>query len=238
MIPNEPDFLNYLKIEDMELTGKYGFPKIKGIRLKHPEKVKLLGFNYATNPNTPDKDKKWVHFFLPDYRFQQVWNNPQKYISCFSQYKGITSPDFSCYVGMPKAMQIFNVYRMAFLTAYYQRYGIKVLPSVTWGEPDTYDWCFSWIPKGSAIVCSTVGCMQNLDSTKAFLKGWERMIEVVEPSDIIIYGKAIPEMDVVYAGYHRVPSMMEERRNTALWKEPKNWSRILQTENPKLEKRA
>ena len=31
MIPNEPDFLNYLKIEDMELVGKYGFPKVKGI---------------------------------------------------------------------------------------------------------------------------------------------------------------------------------------------------------------
>ena len=219
----------------MAFTGPFDFPRIKGIRLKHPNNVRLLGFNYATNQKTVDKDKLWVHFFLPDYRFQQVWNSPQRYINVFKRYRGIVSPDFSCYVGMPKAMQIFNVYRMAFLTAYYQRYGIKVIPSVTWGEPDTYEWCFSWIPKGSAVVCSTVGCMQSKDSTIAFLKGYEKMVETLEPSDIIVYGKAIPEMNDIYDGFHRVPSMMEMRRKTALWQEPKNWGQILQEERDKIE---
>ena len=235
MIPNEPDFLNFQKIGNMELQGEYGFPKIKGIKLKHPENVELIGFNYATNKKTQDKEKLWVHFFLPDYRFQQVWNNPQNYIECFQQYKGICSPDFSCYVGMPKAMQIFNVYRMAFLTAYYQRYGIHVLPSVTWGEPDTYDWCFSWIPKGSAVVCSTVGCMQNKESTMLFLKGYEEMVSRIEPSEVIIYGKAIPEMRPITPEFHRVPSMMEMRRETALWKQPKNWGKIAEAPQQRLE---
>lgn len=235
MIPNEPDFLNFQKLGNMELQGEYGFPKIKGLKLKHPENVELIGFNYATNKKTQDKEKLWVHFFLPDYRFQQVWNNPQNYIECFQQYKGICSPDFSCYVGMPKAMQIFNVYRMAFLTAYYQRYGIHVLPSVTWGEPDTYDWCFSWIPKGSAVVCSTVGCMQNKESTMLFLKGYEEMVSRIEPSEVIIYGKAIPEMRPITPEFHRVPSMMEMRRETALWKQPKNWGKIVEAPQPRLE---
>lgn len=235
MIPNEPDFLNFQKIGNMELQGEFGFPKIKGLRLKHPEEVRLLGFNYATNKKTEDKESQWVHFFLPDYRFQQVWNNPQNYIECFKQYKGICSPDFSCYVGMPKAMQIFNVYRMAFLTAYYQRYGIHVLPSITWGEPDTYDWCFSWIPKGSAIVCSTVGCMQNKESTRLFLKGYEEMCKRIEPSNIIIYGKAIPEMKEYSKDFHRVPSMMEMRKETGLWKKPENWGKIAKAPDLKLE---
>lgn len=235
MIPNEPDFLNFQKIRGMQLQGEYGFPKIKGLKLKNPAAIELLGFNYATNKKTENKDKLWVHFFLPDYRFQQVWNHPENYVECFQQYKGICSPDFSCYVGMPKAMQIFNVYRMAFLTAYYQQYGIHVLPSVTWGEPDTYDWCFSWIPKGSAVVCSTVGCMQNVESTRLFLKGYEEMCSRIEPSDIIIYGKAIPEMRTVTPEFHRVPSMMEMRRETALWKQPKNWGRIDEASVKKLE---
>ena len=235
MIPNEPDFLNFQKIENMEFQGEYDFPKIRGIKLKHPENVELIGFNYATNKKTQDKEKLWVHFFLPDYRFQQVWNHPENYIECFQQYKGIVSPDFSCYVGMPKAMQIFNVYRMAFLTAYYQRYGIHVLPSVTWGEPDTYDWCFSWIPKGSAVVCSTVGCMQNKESTMLFLKGYEEMVSRIEPSEVIIYGKAIPEMRPITPEFHRVPSMMEMRRETVLWKQPKNWGKIAEAPQPRLE---
>lgn len=239
MIPNEPDFLNYLKIRDMKLLGPYGFPKVKGVRLKHPDDVKLLGFNYATNPKTKDKEKKWVHFFLPDYRFQQVWNNPARYIDTFRQYKGICSPDFSCYVGMPKAMQIFNVYRMAFLSAYFERYGIKVLPSVTWGEPDTFSWCFDWVPKRSAVVVSTVGCMQNKQVTQEFLKGYEKMLEVVEPYQVILYGKVSDDIKAMYPDYVRVPDFMELRKQTALWKQPKHWGEILEaTDNlPKLEEK-
>lgn len=233
MIPNEPDFLNYLKIRDMELLGQYGFPRVKGVRLRSPEDVRLLGFNYATNPKTKDRDKQWVHFFLPDYRFQQVWNNPQKYIECFKQYKGICSPDFSCYIGMPKAMQIFNVYRMAFLSAYYERYGIKVLPSVTWGEPDTYDWCFDWVPKGSAVVVSTVGCMQNKKATAEFLKGYEVMLDKVKPYQVILYGKVSEDVEAMYPEYVRVPDLMEMRKATALWKQPQNWGNILEADTRK-----
>lgn len=235
MIPNEPDFLNYLKIRDMELLGPYGFPRVKGIRLRNPEDVKLLGFNYATNPKTKHKDRQWVHFFLPDYRFSQVWNHPERYIDVFKQYKGICSPDFSCYVGMPKAMQIFNVYRMAFLSAYFERFGIKVLPSVTWGEPDTYDWCFDWVPKGSAIVVSTVGCMQNNKAQAAFLKGYEEMCKRVKPYQVVCYGVATPAMNDFGPEYIRVPTMMETRKETGLWREPKNWGQIMSAQSPMIQ---
>lgn len=228
MVLHEPDFLNFQKQLNMEKVGAYGFPRVKGVRLKHPDDTRLIGFNYATNPKTRDKDKQWVHFFLPDYRFQQVWNQPTKYIECFKQYKGICSPDFSCYIGMPKAMQIFNVYRMAFLSAYYEQNGIKVLPSVTWGEPDTYSWCFDWVPKGSAVVVSTVGCMQNKKATVEFLKGYEKMLEVVNPYQVILYGHVSKDVEEMYPTYTRVPDLMELRKSTALWQQPKNWDMIMQ----------
>ena len=238
MTKNEPDFLNFLKVRGMTLQGEYGFPKIKGIKLKHPESVKLLGFNYATNPSTKNKEDLWVHFFLPDYRFQQVWNNPQNYIECFKQYRGIISPDFSMYVGMPKAMQIFQVYRQAFLTSYYQQYGIKVIPSVIWAEPDTFDWCFDWIPKGSAIVCSTVGCVQNKEARKAFLIGYEAMLDRVQPSDIIFYGHEIPEATQMWGGeFHRVPDMMEVRKKTVFRKIPEHWEKIEMIGTKKIEEK-
>lgn len=238
MVVGESDFLNYLKIQNMELLGPYGFPKVKGVRLRHPEDVRLLGFNYATNKKTEDKDKQWVHFFLPDYRFQQVWNHPENYIECFKQYKGICSPDFSCYIGMPRAMQIFNVYRMAFLSAYFERYGVKVLPSVTWGEPDTYDWVFSWIPKGSAVVVSTVGCVQNKKATVEFLKGYEKMLEVVDPYQVILYGHITDDIVRVYPEYTRVPDLMEVRKATSLWRQPKNWGTIMEVKNPQIEEKG
>lgn len=238
MIPNEPDFLNYKKIENMELLGEYGFPKVKGIKIRHPENVDFIGFNYATNPKTQDKEKQWVHFFLPDYRFQQVWNNPQSYIDCFKQYKGILSPDFSCYIGMPKAMQIFNVYRMAFLSAYYQRFGIHVLPSLTWGEPDTFKWCFDWVPKHSAVVVSTLGCMQNKETIKFFMKGFEKACEIVEPYQVIIYGKVNDDVMKVHPDITRVQTFLEKRREAGMRTTPKEWKYIPEVAVPRLEKRC
>ena len=236
MLKNEPDFLNFKKARDMELTGEYGFPKIKGIHLNHPENVRLLGFNYATNPATKDKDKQWVHFFLPDYRFQQVWNQPQRYINVFKQYRGIVSPDFSVYVGMPKAMQIFQVYRMAFMTAYYQQFGIKVIPSVTWAEEDTYDWCFNWIPKGSAVVVSTVGCVQNKAARAAFLQGFEAMLNRVEPSEIVLYGHEIPEATQMWGReMNRCPDMMEMRKRGPLAPKKSVEYKLLEEGNKRLE---
>ena len=110
-----------------------------------------------------------------------------------------------------------------------------MLPSVTWGEPDTYEWCFSWVPKGSAVVVSTVGCMQNKQATREFLKGYEKMLEMVEPYQVIIYGHRSDDIKAIYPEYVRVPDMMEMRKQTALWKQPKHWGEILEAEKPKLE---
>ena len=116
MTTNEPDFLNYMKtIESgIELAGAYDFPVVKGIKFKKLKSPELIGFNYATNPATEDKEKKIVHFFLPDYRFQQVWNNPDKYMDHLKCFHSVTMPDFSIATGnsgMPFALNIYNKYR-------------------------------------------------------------------------------------------------------------------------------
>ena len=238
MIPNEPDFLNFKKQLHMELVGKYGFPKVHGIKLRHPEDIKMIGFNYATNPKTKDKEKQWVHFFLSDYRFQQIWNHPENYIECFKQYKGIVAPDFSMYTSMPLAMQIYNCYRQAFMCAYYQEHGIKVLPAPGWSDEYSYEWCFDWVPHNSAVVVSTVGCMNSEYTKKLFLRGYEKMCETVEPFQVVIYGKVPKELSTITPEYYHHKDFMTMRKETDLWKQPKNWDTILETKNTtrKLEK--
>lgn len=218
MVNNEPDFLNWRKTENMELVGEFGFPKVKGIRLKHPDDTHFIGFNYATNSKTTDKEKQWIHFFLPDYRFTQVWNNPDRYIDVFKQYKGILTPDFSVYVGMSKAMQIWNVYRNSWLQAYYQQFGIKSIPSLTWADESTYDFCFDWVPKHSAVCISTVGCMQNREAYRLFIKGYDKALEVCEPSQVILYGTAKDEVIKMYPEANVVPSFITERKRQIIFK--------------------
>ena len=212
MVKNEPDFLNWMKTGDMEFVGKYDFPKIRGIKLKNPDELNMIGFNYATNPATKDKEKQWVHFFLPDYRFTQVWNNPDKYTELFRQYKGILTPNYSTYVGMSRAMQIWNIYRNCWLQAYYQMRGVKILPALLWSDEESYDYCFDWVPKHSAVVVSTVGCMQDKDAYRLFCKGFDKALEICEPAQVIMYGKVTDEVIRMYPEMRRVPSLMETRK--------------------------
>ena len=69
MTTNESDFLHFLKTRelDFDLVGKYEVPRLKGIKIKDLSSVKLIPFNYATNPqNMVDRENEFVHFYLPD----------------------------------------------------------------------------------------------------------------------------------------------------------------------------
>ena len=60
---------------------------------------------------------------------------------------------------------------------------------------------------------SSVGCMQNRESTRLFLKGFEKAMKAVEPAQVILYGKATKDVMNICPDLVRVPSFMEERKN-------------------------
>ena len=160
---------------------------------------KLVGFNYSIS----NKDKKCgIHFYLDDYQFERVWNYPERYINVFKQYECVLSPDFSLYLDMPLPLKIWNVYRSRLLGSYYQRNGIKVIPTISWGDKDTYQFCFEGIPNGSIVSISTIGIKQNKESYKIFKEGLDEMIRKIEPSKILVYGGKVEydygNIEVIY----------------------------------------
>ena len=148
----------------------------------------LIGFNYAK-----EKYSKCVglHFYLDDYQFERVWNKPERYIEIFKKYGCILSPDFSLYTDMPEPMQIWNIYRSRFLGQYYQKQGIKVIPTISWANENTYKFCFRGIPKGSVVSISTVGVIKSKEAKELWKKGVAEMIKQIKPSKILIYGNKI-----------------------------------------------
>lgn len=214
MTTNEPDFLHYKRTlaldPPMEFTGEYGFPKLRGICIKHLDSIDMIGFNYATQKGVDPNF--YIHFYLGDYKIEKLWKLPDRYLKVLSRYRGIILPDFSLYTNMPKALQIYNQYRNLWLGAYAQRKGIKVIPSVTWSTEESFNWCFDGLPKKSCICVSTVGCYRNPDSRKVFLLGFKKMVQRLKPHQLIIYGKEIPGMRDIYAGpIHNVKSDMKKR---------------------------
>ena len=145
----------------------------------------LIGFNYAKT----SKDKNvGIHFFIDDYQFERLWNAPEKYIDVLSEYECILTPDFSLYMDMPMPMKIWNIYRSRQIGAYYQARGIKVIPTVSWAEAETFEFCFLGIPKGSVVAVSTIGVKQNSEALEIWEEGMKAMIEQIEPSTILVYG--------------------------------------------------
>lgn len=145
----------------------------------------LIGFNYALTSKRKDVG---VHFFVDDYQFERVWNNPEKYVDTLFEYDCILSPDFSLYMDMPMPMKIWNIYRSRQIGAYYQSQGIKVIPTMSWAEPETYEFCFLGVPKGSTVAVSTIGVKRDSDALKIWTDGMKEMIQQIQPENILVYG--------------------------------------------------
>ena len=145
----------------------------------------LTGFNYA---KTNKEKNTGIHFYIDDYQFERVWNNPEKYVDVLMDYECILSPDFSLYMDMPMPMKIWNIYRSRQIGAFYQSQGIKVIPTISWAEPETFEFCFQGIPKGSIVSVSTIGVKQNKEALQIWEDGMREMIRRIEPSTILVYG--------------------------------------------------
>lgn len=165
--------------------GKYQMPIIDN---DNYIPKKLIGFNYA---KTSKERNTGIHFYLDDYQFERIWNNPEEYVDILEKYDCILSPDFSLYLDMPYSMKIWNVFRSRLIGQYYQRQGIKVIPTLSWAEEETFEFCFDGIPKGSIVSISTIGVKRSNEAMNIWKNGVDEMIKRIEPSAILIYGGKI-----------------------------------------------
>lgn len=171
-----------------DAVGRYDIPVIKADDVGFSD---FIGFNYAAT--TKDRAGKAVHFFLDDYQFFRVWNRPRDYINLLSQFACVLSPDFSLYMDFPVAMQIYNHYRKHWLAAYWQSFGIKVIPTICWSDERSLEWCFDGEPVGGTVAVSSVGTQNSRAAKSAFMLGYEAMLDRLRPSKIIFYGNVPDE---------------------------------------------
>lgn len=191
MVNYEPDVNNYIKMPEWwELTEKYGIPELDRIAFKKlPKTLSLTPFNEAYKVSNTKRSKTNIHFFLGDYLFERTWSKLTQTTEFLMQYKLVLSPDFSLYTDMPTALQIFNHYKKMYISRFWQDHNIKVVPVACWSDKKSFKFCFEGMPKDSLIAVSSVGVMNNKEEQKAFALGYERMIEVLEPKQILWYGK-------------------------------------------------
>lgn len=166
-------------------AGKYDIPEIQGM-YDIDEISDFIGWNYALKEKHPED--KAVHFFVDDYQFNRLWTNPDAYLEKLRRFQYVFTPDFSPYADFPKAVQVFNHFRKHWIGAYLQENGVRVIPTVTWSYPPSYDFCFDGEPKNSVVAISSVGCMKSKRNKQMLIDGYNEMVKRLEPSCIIFYG--------------------------------------------------
>lgn len=154
-----------------------------------------------------------VHTFLDDHRFEHLWGRPIDTLTAIEKIGGALSPDFSLYTNFPIAMQIWNVYRSRWLGAYWQTKGIKVIPTISWSDERSFDFCFLGVEKGSHVAISTVGVVRRKEAHEPFKKGFFQMLSVIEPSLVLCYGEASPLKMEEYTNIRWYPSRWKGIRN-------------------------
>ena len=189
--------------------GKFQIPIIPRFRAHEDDfdNLLLIGFD-KTHLEDQNHLNRIVHFFLYDYRFERVWKNPDADIEKLSRYRAILSPDFSMYLEMAPVMQLYNVFRNRWCGAYWASKGLRVIPTVNWGDESTFDFCFDGIEKGSVVAVSTYMASEHgnrQDQKDWFLTGYNEMLRRIEPEKTICYNDPFPEMqgDIVYVDYER-----------------------------------
>ncbi len=171
-------------------VGKYDIPELMPEYIENLADIPIQGFNFALKTKHPEKIG--VHFFLHDYQFERVWKYPDRYVEILKKFAYVLSPDFSPYEDMPKALKIYNVYRNRWCARYWQDNGVRVIPTVTWSDNDTLEYCLDGIPQHSTIAISTMGEGRWADY-KSLKEKWSYVMGKLKPDMILLYGKDLTE---------------------------------------------
>lgn len=175
--------------------GKEGMPLLSPYNNNLPEV--LIPFS--------DRNKKlWscgLHCYLYDYKFEVLWNKPSIVIPRLQNYKCVIAPDFSVFVDQPKAVNVWNIYRNRWVTSYMQSLSIHAVPSASWGNVDSFEFCFDGLPRNSIIAIGHTAIGKDRSYKKLYRMGVEALIERKRPTKLLVYGAPLdfnPDVEVIY----------------------------------------
>ena len=194
--------------------GKYQFPIIRKQDID-VNKIKFLSFTNTKKDDEKNRDKT-IHFFTYDWLFNKVYEKAEEEFEKLKQYYCLLSPDFNLFTNMPLALQIESVFKNRWCGAYWQSKGLKVIPTVSWGDTDSFEFCFDGIEEGSIVAVCTY-YRENCE--EEFMLGYNEMLKRIKPSVIICYDEPFSSMK---------GNVKEFLPTTYEWTKNLNWKDLIQ----------
>lgn len=136
----------------------------------------------------------FVCFYIDDYKFdgtRGIWHDFKQALKVLCHFAGVITPDFSTYQDFPEPIKLYATYRMRLYGYWLGVNGLAVINNVRWGTSETWNYCFEGIPTNSIVAIGTVGgSPHKIVDRKRFEEGLFKMIEVLQPHTIIVYGSS------------------------------------------------
>lgn len=166
--------------------NSFGLPYVKGGSIDKP--IKAITF----------KDRRrvgnLVHFYIYDYHFERIWNNPPRYLDFLKKFDAVIGPDFSMYNEMSPILQTYNLYRNLYMEQYWESEGINVIPNVSWSRDVPVEFAVSSLNPQVDTICIT---NHGVIDYETWAYRVDEVLLELFPKHIIIYGK---EWDIDYNG--------------------------------------
>lgn len=195
------DMWNAFMVKDAKFSLTTDIPFCPCI--SHELPIKLISYDDAKSlckketkkGNINFKINAYVHFYIDDQKFDgkhsSIWLYPYKALNVIKHFAGIISPDFSTNCDFPDPWKRFNTYRMRAFGYWISSQGIPVINNVRWGTIETWNYCFDGIPQNSIVAVGTVASgINRIENRPLFEFGLKKMVEILSPYAIIIYGSA------------------------------------------------
>lgn len=136
----------------------------------------------------------FVNWYLDDYKFdgiRGIWHDYKFALRVLRHFAGAITPDFSTNQDFPEPIKTYATYRMRLYGYWLGKEEVEVVNNVRWGTEETYDYCFEGIPFNSIVAIGTVGGgPRKLIDRDRFETGLFKMVEVLQPHTILVYGSA------------------------------------------------
>lgn len=176
---------------EFKTVGKWQIPLI------HKQKIDVNNVSLIACSDTRANDnsenmKRGVHFFVDDYRFEGIYRNPDRSLEKYSQYAFLLTPDNSTYADMNYWRQLESIAHSRWVGAYWQSRGLTVIPTISWSDTSSFEFCFDGVEPHSIIAIGTIGCKHEKLS---FMRGYNAMLDRIAPSAVICFGSPFKEME-------------------------------------------
>lgn len=125
-----------------------------------------------------------VHGFVDDSRLSGMLRG--RFAGEGSGRVWAVEPDFSVVGGMPAPLVWYQVYRARWGGELLRRRGLSVLPVLQWAGPEHLDLCAWGLISGTAVAVRAPG--RDFAERNAWIGGFSRLVELVQPSGILVFG--------------------------------------------------